>query len=116
MSSEEEKIEFEVTSASNASIKFHGTHEKEQIEAGMELVIPVLMAYLRGRKICSMREMELPENRLRAILSVELLAKHKLHESTSFFASISDLVIGEKTASDFGFPEFDDETDPNWDE
>ena len=70
--------------------------------------LPLASALLNTESFLSSVRIETPINRRRAAVAVQMLKEAYILKATELSEAIIPLARGEKIASNFGFPEFDD--------
>jgi hypothetical protein len=83
-------------------------------EESVSQILPLIEARLQSELAQRHLGSEIPLNRFRAILAVEMLVEEKLGEAIRLLTALQELAQGERPAADFGFPEFGDEASSEW--
>ena len=77
----------------------------------MTQLLPILGALAKSDEVISSNEGQMCNNRLRAVLAIEMVFSAALSNAEGLAEQIGEVATGNILASQFGFPEFDDDAD-----
>ncbi len=92
-------------------LSFVDRYDGDVLRAAMDDFLPLLLAKLETKKAMLALEHVVPNNRFKAVAALDGVGKYHLAQASAIFAGIADIATGRAVASEFGFPEFDDDAE-----
>lgn len=98
--------EYTISSSGTLSIDLGGKHETPELLDLIQNIATLVSVKIEQLKLMDEKH-DLEDNRLRAVLALQLLSSAKLHEAIVAVSGASELILGTTSASKLGFPEFE---------
>jgi hypothetical protein len=100
-----------VNASGDVVISFGQAINEDFLIYRMTQLLPILIASARSDEVMASNEGDFCENRIKANLAIEMLFSAALSKAEDVAEKIGQVSTGDLLASQFGFPEFDDDAD-----